>query len=380
MTRRRALTFAVLAIGMFGLIFTLLLLSKPEPAVSHASYAWKPGCHCGAPKTPATAKPKTTTATTKKPATTTTKVATKTPATAKSTTTAATKTPTATKSTTTTATKAATSTKASAATSVTKPAKTGKASTTTTSTKKATKSSKAKLSVGLLVAAALTYPDDGGSSGGSDGTNGAGGSDGTSGEGTGGDGTDGSLVNATAAGPPHYYLSPVAVAFLLAYGVSFALYRARRMRVTTHRKIWNMLLLATFLICGLVGLALAVAITRDPPVELPSWLLVWHVETGIAMCLISFFHVGWHLRYYVAIVTGKRQHRAKTPRPAVQEDAAFSSARSRRKVARPGPMRGALPRTDAERMLAFRRRQAARAEIGRGPTGGHAGWPQPLAD
>ena len=85
-------------------------------------------------------------------------------------------------------------------------------------------------------------------------------------------------------GPPHYYFSPVAIGFLAVYGVSFALYRTRRMKVTTHRKIWNMLLMGTFLLCGLIGLLLAVGITRSTPWSCPRgcWCGMWRPASPCA--------------------------------------------------------------------------------------------------
>lgn len=175
-------------------------------------------------------------------------------------------------------------------------------------------------------------------------------------------------------GPPHYYLSPVAIAFLLIYGVSFALYRTKRMRVATHRKAWNLMLLATFLICGLLGLVLVVGITRPTPWEIPSWLLVWHVETGIAMSLISFFHLGWHARYYLAIATGKRRSERAGREPATAKPRASRPPEERPQ--RGQPQQG---RTTAERLLALERRQAARARAGRTLPRGLS-WSDPLAD
>ena len=214
MTRRKTLTVVFSLIGVFGLMFALLLISTPVPAVSHASYAWTPGCHCDGSSDPGASDP----------------------------------------------------------------------------------------------SAAVR------------------------------DAGDGSQMNAKAGGPPHYYLSPVAIALLFAYGVSFALYRTKRMRVATHRKIWNVMLLATFLLCGLIGLVLAVGVARNPPLELPTWLLVWHVEMGIAMCFISLFHVGWHLKYYLAMVTGKRRNERTKRAPAVEKQ----------RAARPPVRRRLIPRTDAQ--------------------------------
>ena len=112
-----------------------------------------------------------------------------------------------------------------------------------------------------------------------------------------------------AIGPPQYYVGPAAVLFLIVYVVSFILYRTRVLRVATHRKIWNVLLMATFLTTAGLGLVLAAGISMDPPLLLPRWLLLWHVETGMVMSFISIFHLGWHLKYYVAIFT--RRGKAK---------------------------------------------------------------------
>ena len=343
MTRRKALAIALSVAGLSGLIFVLLLMSKPVPAISHASYAWQPGCHCGKP---------TTTTTVKKTTTTTAKTTTTTAA--KTTTTAAKTTPTTVKNATTTATsgtKAATTTTAKAAATKTST----KSTTKTTAGKSSTKKTKGTTTTGAdggdqsgtfaLGAAVSSFPGggDGGSSGGGDGSGG-------------GPAEPVGLVDAGSAGPPHYYLSPVAIAFLLIYGISFALYRMKRLKVTTHRKIWNVLLMATFLMCGMLGLVLAVYVTRNPPMELPNWLLLWHVETGIAMSLISFFHISWHLRYYLAIVTGKR--RAGRPEAAPAAGRGSSRERVRKpRVAQPVPV---LVRSEAARLAAFEERRSAR--------------------
>jgi hypothetical protein len=345
MTRRKALTIAVSVAGLSCLIFVLLLLSKPVPAISHAGYAWVPGCHCGKP---AAAAPKATTTTTAKKTT---------PTTAKTTTTTAKKATT----TVTSGTQAATTTTGnttSAQTTTTK-STTGKTSTKTKSTKRSTTTTGAQSDGqsgsdqgGTLALGAAVASFPGGGDGGSPG--GSGSPDGTGLAG-------GEPVAAQMSSLPHYYVSPVAIAFLLVYGVSFALYRTKRLRVATHRKIWNVLLMATFLLCGILGLVLAVGITRTPPWELPTWLIVWHVETGIAMSFISVFHIGWHLRYYLAIVTGKRRAARAGARaekvPAVERGAA------RERIRRPQVARPSAVRTEAERMRAFEQRMAGRVDV-----------------
>ena len=104
----------------------------------------------------------------------------------------------------------------------------------------------------------------------------------------------------------HYLVSPIALGFFLIYAASFALYKTKRIRITTHRKIWNVLLLGTFLVTGLFGVILAIQLDYTLPFTIPINLLFWHVEAGIAMTLISLFHMGWHFNYYKNLVRSSR--------------------------------------------------------------------------
>lgn len=146
-------------------------------------------------------------------------------------------------------------------------------------------------------------------------------SGGSGGTGTGGSGTstDGSGGGAAAATPLpsntskpalgiKYNLSPIAIAFFIIYFASFILYKTHRMRVTTHRKIWNVLLLLTFLFTGVLGMLLVIRLNYGLRFNLPFDMLFWHVETGIVMSLISFFHIGWHLKYYRNLLRRRHEH------------------------------------------------------------------------
>jgi hypothetical protein len=116
-------------------------------------------------------------------------------------------------------------------------------------------------------------------------------------------------ATAASTGPSfltHYLVSPIALGFFLIYAVSFWLYKTKRIRIATHRKIWNVLLLATFLVTGLFGLILAIQLDYTLPFTIPIDLLFWHVEAGIAMTLISLFHMGWHFNYYKNLVRNSR--------------------------------------------------------------------------
>ena len=337
MRRRKALTVVLSLVTVFGLALVLVLVSKPTPAVSHPSYTYKPGCHCGAPKTtPTTKKPtapaakKPTAPAAKKPAT---------PAAKKPTTTAATS---AQGTTTTVSTTSTTVTLGGEALSSTPDLTLMYGSPDESKTMEVASA----FVLGLTLAGSAGPPDGSGPAGGSTPGGTAGVSD-TGGSavdpagtgdpaavavgdtaGTGdpaavGDpaGTgDPAAVDATAAGlptgPPQYYVSPVAVLFLLVYGATFWCYQTGRIRVATHRKIWNGLLMITFLITGIFGLILVVNLSLNPPLQLPSWLLFWHVETGIVMCFISLFHLGWHARYYARMLVPWRTDRRERTIPS----------------------------------------------------------------
>ncbi|MFH1447508.1 MAG: hypothetical protein ABIG39_01480 [Candidatus Micrarchaeota archaeon] len=99
-----------------------------------------------------------------------------------------------------------------------------------------------------------------------------------------------------------YYVIPISVAIMVFYSISFILSRKKVIGVVTHRKIWNVLLLITFLVGSILGLLLAVRISLGVIVPLPFNMLFWHVEAGIAMTLIAMFHILWHWPYFKSIL------------------------------------------------------------------------------
>lgn len=97
------------------------------------------------------------------------------------------------------------------------------------------------------------------------------------------------------------------LAFAL-YGISIFLVRVQVYTKKTHRRIWNVLLLITFLVSGILGLLLVLQINYG---ILPSWyrdFLRWHVEFGIGMAWIGIFHALWHYSYYKHIFSKKQKN------------------------------------------------------------------------
>lgn len=95
-----------------------------------------------------------------------------------------------------------------------------------------------------------------------------------------------------------YHFIFIFCATLLFYFFSLYLVKIQKIKLTTHRQIWNIILLISFLISGVLGLILAFSIDQKLSI---SWYLpfLWlHVEFGIIMALISIFHTFWHLPYF----------------------------------------------------------------------------------
>jgi|WetSurMetagenome_2_1015567.scaffolds.fasta_scaffold126464_2 hypothetical protein len=95
-----------------------------------------------------------------------------------------------------------------------------------------------------------------------------------------------------------YNVLPITLGLLVLYGVSFALYRTRRIKVSTHRRIWNVLLVVSFVVSCALGFVLTVRRDYALIFSFPVNIIFWHVETGIALTVIGVFHMGWHMSYY----------------------------------------------------------------------------------
>ncbi len=103
-----------------------------------------------------------------------------------------------------------------------------------------------------------------------------------------------------------YALIPISILVLFFYTISFLISRLEIITKTTHRKIWNVLLLITFFITALLGLFLAIKVNYK--LEIPAFdnYLKWHVDFGIGMAFIAIFHIVWHLNYYLKILKSSK--------------------------------------------------------------------------
>ena len=101
-----------------------------------------------------------------------------------------------------------------------------------------------------------------------------------------------------------YFFIHIVFILITFYLVSLLISKKKK-KMRQHRKIWNILLLITFLISGIFGILLVLRINYGIEIPLYSDLLFWHVEMGIAMAVISMFHIVWHWRYFKKIIIKK---------------------------------------------------------------------------
>ena len=104
-----------------------------------------------------------------------------------------------------------------------------------------------------------------------------------------------------------YNIIPASVVLTLLYLGTLELVRRKSMSLATQRRIWNVVLLATFTASTGLGVVLLLSINYGVVVPLPFRTMYWHVEAGIAMAVVSVFHVIWHLPYFRAIAAGRNR-------------------------------------------------------------------------
>ncbi len=88
-----------------------------------------------------------------------------------------------------------------------------------------------------------------------------------------------------------YPFMSILIVLSLIYFTTLFLSKRKLISVLTHKRIWNIFLLISFLISGILGVLLIIRINFGTVIPLPFNILFWHVETGIVMFIISVFHI-----------------------------------------------------------------------------------------
>jgi len=129
------------------------------------------------------------------------------------------------------------------------------------------------------------------------------------------DGISSTATAPLAAKPPvqkpatgEYNFIPIFGGLLLMYLLSSYLSRnGIWFAASTHRKIWNVLLFFTFFGAGITGLLIVLRLDQRWEIPFIRDITFWHVETGLAMTVIAFFHCAWHWKYYLTMLRGKKE-------------------------------------------------------------------------
>lgn len=110
-----------------------------------------------------------------------------------------------------------------------------------------------------------------------------------------------------------YPLFPVSVITILAYLFTWLFGRWGIFNRKSHRKFWNVVLLISFLISGLLGLLSVVKVNYKLDIPGYETLMQWHVSFGIGMVIIAVFHLTWHWKYYFSFQKGTGEKKIEKP-------------------------------------------------------------------
>jgi hypothetical protein len=116
-----------------------------------------------------------------------------------------------------------------------------------------------------------------------------------------------------------YNFIPIAIATIALYAVSWFLARQGKLPVVLHRKIWNGVLLVSFV--GMIVFSLLNTLAYDTGISvLPPAIDVgfWHVEFGIVCVLVALFHALWHIPYFKQYLPKEKPKEAQATSPAAQ--------------------------------------------------------------
>jgi hypothetical protein len=88
-----------------------------------------------------------------------------------------------------------------------------------------------------------------------------------------------------------YDLITISIILIIAYLGSYILYHKDYIKKSTHIRLWNILILITFLISAGAGLVLLGLVEYGIALSISQELLYWHVQFAIAMFWIAIFHI-----------------------------------------------------------------------------------------
>ncbi|MBT4277151.1 hypothetical protein HOD96_00165 [Candidatus Falkowbacteria bacterium] len=93
-----------------------------------------------------------------------------------------------------------------------------------------------------------------------------------------------------------YKVWELSMVVIILYAISFILQRLKKITLLTHKKIWNTVLLFSFLLSGILGMFLALEIYFSLPFSFSMMKL--HVLSGVMMFWVTLFHIIERWRFF----------------------------------------------------------------------------------
>lgn len=97
----------------------------------------------------------------------------------------------------------------------------------------------------------------------------------------------------------NYHSLLIILSILFLYVLSKILCYFKIIKQPTHKKIWNIILALTFLLTGILGVIIAISLDNKLSLTWYRDMLWYHVEFGIAMSVVAFFHFIERIKCYL---------------------------------------------------------------------------------
>ncbi len=94
-----------------------------------------------------------------------------------------------------------------------------------------------------------------------------------------------------------YHVLEIGAVLSVLYLITYLASQNGKITYANHKKLWNWMLLGTFMVAAILGLIMAIILNYGWVLPFADSMYI-HVEFGIAMAFISIFHVLWHWKYY----------------------------------------------------------------------------------
>ena len=104
---------------------------------------------------------------------------------------------------------------------------------------------------------------------------------------------------------PDYNVLPIALTLIMLYLISYLLYDSKIIRKVRYKQVWSIALVGSMLISGITGIILVLITDYGVRFNLNFNLLFWHVETGIILAIVLFFHIHIHWNKFKRILKAK---------------------------------------------------------------------------